>query len=69
MNDCPRIVVERPDFRIVAVKAEGVEGYVLECPDGCDALGQERWRTFKLNSEPMRQLFSYLCQLVSEKER
>ncbi len=66
MNQYPRIVVERPTFRIVAVEDQGQVGYVLETPDGCDALGVERWRDFKLNSGALRELFGYLCQVITK---
>lgn len=37
----PRIVRETSTFRVVLTDAGA---YVFETPDGCDALGVEKWR-------------------------
>ena len=43
-GDGPRILLLTPRFRIVEV---GDGNKVMERPDGCDALGVERWRECK----------------------
>jgi hypothetical protein len=58
----PRIVAGDQAFRIVRVENGDCITYVMEMPDGCDALGVERWRDCKVNGSPMTALFSYVIR-------
>jgi hypothetical protein len=64
----PRLVLEEPDFRIVETDITGDVTYVLEVRDGCDALGVERWRIFRLNNKTERDLFGYLLRITLKGE-
>ena len=64
----PKLLVEQSDFRIVDTELDGV-GVVLEVRDGCDALGVERWRLFKLENANLRQLFGYLVRILQERNK
>lgn len=59
MNDGPRIVIGDDNFRIVRTG----ERYILELPDGADALGVERWREVEANGKPVKAMRDFLIRL------
>ena len=64
----PRKIVDEPDFRIVEnVIGENVV-HVLEVRDGVDAMGVEKWRTFRTDSKELRAMFSFMVRLAIELE-
>jgi hypothetical protein len=58
----PRIVAEDQAFRIVRTEDGTRVTYVMEVPDGCDALGCERWRDVKVSGTPMTALFNFVIR-------
>ena len=54
----PRIIAGGDDdgFRLVRIEDGEKVSHVLEVPDGCDALGVERWREFQINSAHLPRL-------------
>ena len=65
----PRLLVSEPDFRIVETEIGGNVLHVLEVRDGADALGVERWRTFKTDvSKDIRAIFGYMVRVALELE-
>ncbi len=64
----PRIVAANERFRIVRVEDGNRIAYLIEVPEGCDALGVERWREYKAGSEGVRALRDFILELVA-KER
>lgn len=65
----PRKLVDEPDFRIVeAVIGENVV-HTLEVRDGVDAMGVEKWRTFRTDSKDLRAIFQFLVRIAIELEQ
>jgi hypothetical protein len=61
----PRLLVERPTFRIVEGEVGGGLEYLLEKRDGCDGLGVERWTTFHLGASPViKELWKYTLEIA-----
>jgi hypothetical protein len=60
--------LEEGDFRIVETDEHGSTIHVLEVRDGCDALGVERWRTFKMNNATERALFGYILRILKKEQ-
>lgn len=67
----PKIVAgsDRDGFRLVRVGEGNSLRYVLEVPDGCDALGVERWREFKTDSQHLRNLLGFLIKTAVQQEQ
>lgn len=67
----PRIIAGGDDdgFRLVRVEDGERVTHILETPDGCDALGVERWREVKINGSAMTALFGYLIKIATKQER
>lgn len=64
----PRKLIDEPDFRIVeAIIGENVV-HTLEVRDGVDAMGVEKWRTFRTDSKDLRAIFGFLTRLAIELE-
>lgn len=60
----PRIIAgsEQDGFRIVR-QAEGTKvTYVVELPDGCDALGCERWKDVSADGKVVKALRDYIIR-------
>lgn len=53
-------------FRLVKLEDGNKVTYTLEVPDGCDALGCERWRTFEMNSQHLRNIFGFLIKIATK---
>jgi phage gp45-like len=51
VSDGPIIIVEDPKVRIVRLTEGDKVIYVTETPDGCDAMGVERWRELKMDNK------------------
>jgi hypothetical protein len=65
----PRLLVNEPDFRIVWDVVSGNDVHILEVPDGADALGVERWRTFQTRgNKNLEAIFGYLVRLARQLE-
>jgi hypothetical protein len=64
----PRLVILEPDFRLVEAEIGGDLHWTLEVRDGVDAMGVEKWRTFKTDSKDLRAIFGYLTRLALELE-
>lgn len=65
----PRLLVDEKDFRVVETEIAGNVIHVLEVRDGADALGVERWRTFKTDvSKDIRAIFGYMVRVALELE-
>jgi len=65
----PRCLVEQKLFRIVEDVVDGNVIHCLEVPDGCDALGVERWKTFATRgSASLQAIFQFLIVLAQELE-
>lgn len=65
----PRIIAGgtgQDGFRLVKVEDGDRVTYTLEVPDGCDALGVERWRTFEMNSQHLRNIFGFLIKVATK---
>jgi hypothetical protein len=54
--DGPTIIVQDDRFRIVKLTEGDRVTYTIETPDGCDALGVERWREYKLDNKSQTML-------------
>lgn len=50
MSDGPVVLVQDQAFRIVRIADGNKVYYITETPDGCDALGVERWRELKMDN-------------------
>lgn len=63
MSDGP-VIVATDDalFRIVRLTEGDKVLYVMEVIDGCDALGVERWREFKLENKHLRALRDFIIR-------
>ena len=65
----PKCIVNEKLFRIVEDVVDGNEIHCLEVPDGCDALGVERWKTFATRgSASLQAIFQFLV-LLAKKEK
>lgn len=64
----PRLLVDEKDFRVVEDVIGGNVLHTLEVRDGVDAMGVEKWRTFKTDSKDLRAIFGYLTRLALELE-
>ena len=65
----PRILVQDDKFRIVRVEDGDRITYVVETPDGCDALGCERWRELKMDNKHWTAFRDYIIRVaVKESE-
>lgn len=64
----PRKIIDEPDFRMVETEVGGGVETVLEVRDGVDAMGVEKWRTFKTDSKDLRAMFSYMKRIALELE-
>ena len=71
MSNGPRVVVEEPgEFRIVRVEDGDKVSHVVEVPDGCDALGAERWRSLEMkNVKPFGMFLSYILRQIAKGEQ
>jgi hypothetical protein len=47
----PVVIVSDPKFRIVRLEEGDRITYVTETPDGCDAMGAERWRELRMDNK------------------
>lgn len=66
MSSGPRIIAggDNDGFRLVRTEDGDRISHVLEVPDGCDALGVERWREFKMGNEHLRAIFGFLIKVA-----
>lgn len=62
MSKTARVIAEADDFRLVRVEDGDRVTYLLELPDGADALGVERWREGKVNGDVAKALFGYVIR-------
>jgi hypothetical protein len=63
----PQIVVADDKFRIVRLTDGDRVTYTVETPDGCDALGVERWRELKMDNPHWRAFRDFIIrQCVKE---
>ena len=62
MTDGPVIIASDALFRLVRMVEGDRVTYVMEVPDGCDALGVERWREFKLDNKHLRALRDFIIR-------
>lgn len=69
MTDGPRIIASDDRFRIVRLSEGERVTYVVEVPDGCDALGVERWREFKTDNTLVRTLRDYVIRAAVAQEK
>lgn len=51
-------------FRLVRIEDGDRVSHVLEVPDGCDALGVERWREFKMSTSHLQSIFGFLIKVA-----
>lgn len=58
----PQIVAEDALFRLVRLEEGDRVTYVLEVPDGCDALGVERWREFRIDNKHIKAMRDYIIR-------
>lgn len=65
----PRKIIDEPDFRMVEVEIGGGIERVLEVRDGVDAMGVEKWRTFKTDSKDLKAMFGYMTRIAIELEQ
>ena len=65
MSDGPKVIVEDAKFRIVRVDGT----YITETPDGCDALGVERWRELKMDNQYWRAFRDYIIRAHVAQEK
>ena len=65
----PTILVDDSRFRIVRVEDGDKVTYVVEVPDGCDALGTERWRDFKTDNTLVKAMRDYIIRGAVAKEK
>lgn len=64
----PKKLIDEQDFRIVEdVVGENVI-HTLEVREGRDAMGVEKWRTFKTDSRDLKAIFSYMVRVAIELE-
>lgn len=66
----PRIIAgsDKDGFRLVRIEDGDRVSHILEVPDGCDALGVERWREFKTDSSHLKNLFNFLVKTANSKQ-
>ncbi len=65
----PRLVIDEPDFRLVEDVLGSNIVHTLEVRDGVDAMGVEKWRTFKTDiSKDLRAILGYLVRIALELE-
>lgn len=64
----PQIVAGDDRFRIVRITDGDKVTYVVEVPDGADALGVERWREFKTDNTLVRALRDYVIRGVVKEQ-
>lgn len=74
MSTGPYILVEEKNvFRIVRCEVDNKVTHVLEEPDGCDALGTERWKSIKLEgtatNNKLLMLASYIIKTAVKGEK
>jgi hypothetical protein len=62
----PKLIVDNPRFRIVEDIVGGNEIHCLEVPDGADALGVERWRTYHTNTASLRAMFDFMIVMAKK---
>lgn len=68
-GDGPRVIAGDMTFRIVRITDGDRVTYVVEVPDGCDALGVERWREFRTDNTLVRALRDYVIRAAVAQER
>jgi hypothetical protein len=68
MSSGPRILVQDDRFRIVRIEDGERVTYVVEVPDGCDALGVERWREFKTDNTLAKAMRDYIIRLTIKEQ-
>ena len=64
----PRKLIDEPDFRIVETEVGENIIHTLEVRDGVDAMGVEKWRTFRTDSKDLKAIFGYLIRVSLELE-
>jgi hypothetical protein len=62
MSDGPTIIVQDDKFRIVRITEGDRVTYVTERPDGCDALGVERWAELKMDNKHWAAFRDYMIR-------
>lgn len=67
----PRIIAggDKDGFRLVRLEEGDRISHVLEVPDGCDALGVERWREFQLHSAQLKIIFGFFIKLALQQQQ
>jgi phage gp45-like len=69
VSDGPVVIVEDARFRIVRLAEGDKVIYVTETPDGCDAMGVERWRELKMDNKHWAAFRDYIIRAAINKER
>jgi hypothetical protein len=66
----PKVIAggDRDGFRLVRIEEGDRISHILEVPDGCDALGVERWREFQLNSSHLKTIFGFFIKLALQQQ-
>lgn len=60
------LLVAKPTWRIVRVEQSGaIVKHVLEVKETPDAMGNERWRPFIINSKTLEEMFNYTVELAT----
>lgn len=65
----PRIIAGDDKFRLVRIEDGNKVTYILEKPDGCDALGEERWREVSQDAPIIRALRDWIIRAVVQAEK
>ncbi len=68
MSKGPSLLVSEKNFRIVEIGEGDYVKYVLEVEDGCDALGVERWREFRMENKHLRDMYGFMLQLARKQK-
>jgi hypothetical protein len=60
---------EQDGFRIVKQEQGDKVTYVLELPDGVDALGCDRWRDVRADGKVVQVMRDYIIRTVSNQQK
>jgi phage gp45-like len=69
VSDGPVVIVEDAKFRIVRLAEGDKVIYVTETPDGCDALGVERWRELKMDNKHWGAFRDYIIRATLKEKK
>jgi hypothetical protein len=65
----PIILVADDKFRIVRLEDGDRVTYVVETPDGCDALGCERWRELRMDNKHWIAFRDYMIRAALKEQK